>query len=833
MHGREPYRNHCPHVVTNLNQGIGGVNMTISFDRSICCDLNQTISREWLVTNGLGGYAAGTVAGVLTRKQHGLLVAMSPNAVTPRLLVAKIDEEISFDQRTYYLGTNEYRDGTLSPAGFVHLEAFRLEEGFPVFTYRLGGIDGIFLEKRIWMTQGYNTTYIQYRALYTTNTEKPGYRRSGITGALGAFDPNPALQAQLQQTQCSLTLTLLPFVSNRSHNSLQHESRHAHYHIQYYTDEHQLADAHTTTMPFPKGTAGCTIWPGNDAQPYHLLAVGHCESQITFLPTGVWYRNFLHRHNTTADLPATDDLYLPGVIRTTLRANDEAMLTIIVSSEDISSLPTDHEHLSRSYYEGIEWQHQFMENLLQPQPFFDDASATGSALQLHALPLTLTPDPYEGGKEYLSLLLQASNHFLSQHRSPHTIQRAYSSSYMDAFASPEYYMTLLANYYSMDSTIRDILIALPGLLLVTRKYNEALSTLRGIALYFTDGVLPDYLPKPDQPLTDSNYGSVDTTLWYFYALDYYLRVTSNYDFLEEVLPHLKRCINRYVEGTYHGIRVDQTDGLLSAHKPGKAMTWMNASLDGTPVTPRAGKPVEVNALWYHALSLMSEWSHYLSQRNVSRHDASFYQELSTQCKENFQRRFWYAAGRYLYDVVDGPEGNDPAIRPNQLFALSLRHPILDMEYGQQVFETVTKHLLTPYGLRTLSPREIQYRGRSGTYREQQLALHQGCVWPWLVGPYFDTLIRMWPQPPERQDTHLFREQLWRKGLQLLQPFWQRFQAMLLGTCEGVLEGNEPHEPLSHYQFLTSAMSIGELLRSYTMLAQFCVPAVETGIMGIR
>jgi len=404
---------------------------------------------------------------------------------------------------------------------------------------------------------------------------------------------------------------------------------------------------------------------------------------------------------------------------------------------------------------------------------------------------------------------------------------------MDVFASPDHYMTLLANYYGMDSTIRDILIALPGLLLVTGKYNEALSTLRGIALYFTDGVLPDRQPGPDLPLTDSDYGSVDTTLWYFYALDYYLRFTSNYDFLEEVLPHLKLCINRYVEGTYHGIRVDETDGLLSAHKPGKAMTWMNASIDGTPMTPRAGKPVEVNALWYHALSLMSEWLHYLSHRNVSRHDASFYQELLTQCKDSFQRRFWYAAGHYLYDVIDGPEGDDPAIRPNQLFALSLSHPVLDIEYGQQVFETVTKHLLTPYGLRTLSPREIQYRGRGGTYREQQLALHQGCVWPWLIGPYFDTLMRMWPQPLERQDTHLFREHLWRKGLQMLQPFQQRFQAMLLGTCEGILEGDEPNEPLSQHQFLASATSIGELLRSYTTLAQLCVPAMEAGIIGIR
>jgi len=809
--------------------------MTISFGRSICCDLNQTISREWLVTNGLGGYAAGTVAGVLTRMQHGLLVATSPNAVTPQLLLAKIDEEIFFDQRTYYLGTNEYRDGTLSPAGFVHLEAFRLEEGFPVFTYRLGGIEGIFLEKRIWMAQGHNTTYIQYRALSTTNTEKSGYRRSGITGALSAFEHHPASQALLQQTQHSLALTLLPLVANRPYNRLQYGSNTVRYHVQvHHTEESQLADARTATVHFPKGVAGCTIRPADDVQPYHLLAIGHSESQVTFLPTGVWYRNFLHQQDTMTDNPATEDFYLPGVIRATLWPNDESMLTVIVSSEEISSLPIHRERLSRSFYKSIEQQRQFTESLLQPQRYFGDAGEAAQALQLRILPLATTPDPYEGGKEYLSLLLQASNHFLSQHRFPYTTQKAYSGSYMDVFASPERHTTLLANYYGMESAIREILIALPGLLLVTGKYGEALSTLKGIARYFNGGVLPDRLPASDQLLTDSDYGSVDTTLWYFYALDYYLRITSNYEFLEEIFPHLKQCITKYVQGTHNGIRVDHTDGLLSAQKPGKAMTWMNAYIDGTPVTSRAGKPVEVNALWYHALSLMYEWSQHLSHRIASEHNGSYYQQLLTQCKHSFQQRFWYAAGHYLYDVVDGPNGDDTAIRPNQLFALSLNHPILDMEHGQQVLETVTQDLLTPYGPCTLSSRERQYHGRAGrTRREQQLALHQGCVWPWLIGPYIDASLSMWPHLVERQDPHLFREYLWRKGLQLLEPFRERFQTWLLGTCEGILNGDEPNEPLPQNQFLASATSIGELLRSYNTLAQLCVSEQEAGVINVH
>ena len=184
--------------------------MPIAFDRSICCDLNETISREWLVTNGLGGYASGTVAGTLTRMQHGLLVASSSDEVSPRLLLAKIDEEILFDQRTYYLGTNEYRDGTINPAGFVHLESFRLEEGFPNFTYRIGGIDGLLLEKRIWMAWKRNTTYIQYRVLRTHTPDGHIHKNNFSNG----FDRNIRLnngRSYLEHAdgdQRVLTLTL-------------------------------------------------------------------------------------------------------------------------------------------------------------------------------------------------------------------------------------------------------------------------------------------------------------------------------------------------------------------------------------------------------------------------------------------------------------------------------------------------------------------------------------------------------------------------------------------------------------------------------------------------
>src|SRR5215471_4763671 len=205
--------------------------MPIAFDRSICCDFNETISREWLITNGHGSYAAGTVAGTLTRIQHGLLVASSSDDASPRLLLAKIDEEILFDQRTYYLGTNEYRDGTFNPAGFVHLEEFRLEEGFPVFTYRIGGIDGLLLEKRIWMTQACNTTYIQYRVLRTHTPDGHIHKNHSSNN----FDRNlrvnngRSYHEHSTEDQRVLTLTLLPFAAYRLYNEQQYGNNEWHF----------------------------------------------------------------------------------------------------------------------------------------------------------------------------------------------------------------------------------------------------------------------------------------------------------------------------------------------------------------------------------------------------------------------------------------------------------------------------------------------------------------------------------------------------------------------------------------------------------------------------
>lgn len=788
--------------------------MTITFDRSVCCDLNETISREWLISNGLGGYAAGTIAGVLTRMEHGLLVASLPGAATPELLLAKIDEEVVFDERTYFLGTNEYKDGTLNPSGFVHLETFRLEEGFPIFTYRLGGIDGLMLEKRIWMPQGRNTTYIQYHVLRTTTFDGSGKRRSGITGALS--NGYGRYYEYAETTQRSLTLTLLPLVTHRPYNRPQYGNQGWQPQVQQHrTAEGDEIEKTGDFFSWPTGVAGCTLRTREGAHPYHVLAVGHPDSKATFIPTGVWYWKFLRRHDEAQGRPPTDDLYLPGVIRATLWPSEEATLTIIVSAEELSSLSLQPRHLHLSYTRAVEEQQRLLHSIQQPQRFFGELGESAQAHRIPVLSLATTNEQqqYDNGEEFLQLLLQAGNRFIARYRFP---QNEATGDHNVLFGQSEYFPALLSNYYNMEKSTRATLMALPGLLLTAQRYDEALRILRTIARSFKQGLLPGQLPTPSNTSQENSYNSVDTTLWYFYALDAYVQATHNYDFIEEVYHRLADSINWYLRGTSNGIGVDPSDGLLRAEQKGMALTWMNAVVDGVPITPRSGKAVEVNALWYNALSLMQEWSQHLSRIGHFHHIPTLYAEQLARCKESFQRRFWHNTeqGGYLYDVIDGPEGEDASLRPNQLLACSLRYPIVAKEHVKHIFEA-TMPLCTPYGLRSLAPSDAQYHPQLGARADEQLrALHQGSVWSWFIGPYIDTLLSLANETPQPQGRN--KEYLWQRGIQLLEGFQEQFQQGLLAMDGGVFDGDAPHH---HNYYAASVVGIAELLRSYAALSR--------------
>ncbi|HLX56358.1 MAG TPA: glycogen debranching enzyme N-terminal domain-containing protein, partial [Ktedonobacteraceae bacterium] len=606
--------------------------MPIAFDRSVCCDLNETISREWLLTNGLGGYASGTVSGTLTRLEQGLLVASPQEGTQPQLLVAKLDEEIVFDQRTYYLGTNEYKDGTLNPAGFVHLETFRLEEGFPVFTYHLGGIDGIVLEKRIWMPERLNTTYIQYRVLRTNSPQDitPWNNRA-----------SHAAYTRVHDAQRVLSLTLLPLAAYRPGN----EAHHADHDRQFQVEAHH-AEQDDDSSEVNDSIAGCTIRAGEDARPYHIFAVGHPESQSTFLPTGVWYWNFLHREDEAAGRTANDDLYLPGVFRTRLWPGEDVSLTIIITAEELSRQTFSVKHLIHAYNEAVDYQR----NILQTQRYFGEG---GAAVYTHpTLPFPEKNDDLPQGEEFLRLLMQAGNRFLVE-RPVARDDAAGGHSFF--FPHVQNIPVIIPGYYSAQESTRDMLIALPGLLLTTHKYAEARRILSELGRHFKQGLLPDRLPAPREDdgratTRERSYGGIDTTLWYFYSLDHYTQATRDYELLDSLASNLEECIDLYIRGTLNGTGVDAQDGLLR--------TQVHAD-DGATTRERPhgrqGKAVEINALWYLALSLMHEWSEqgainrtHLTLRQGKA--AEVYEEWRQQCRCSFNERFWYALGGYLYDV---------------------------------------------------------------------------------------------------------------------------------------------------------------------------------------
>lgn len=774
--------------------------MPIEFERDICRDLDETAAREWLVTNGKGGYASGTVAGMLTRLQQGLLVASPREGTGPQLLVAKIDEEIFFDQRSYYLGTNEYRDGTLNPAGFVHLETFRLEEGFPVFTYHLGGVDGMMLEKRIWMSQGLDTTYIQYRLLRTT-------MQPDIT----PWNPRATrpLYTRIHDAQRALSLTLLPFVAYRQSSEIQHGKLDWQFHV-----ETQLFES-------DESIAGCAISAFEGARPYSIFAVGHTDSESTFLPTGVWYWNVKHRAEQAAGRAATSDLYLPGVFRTKLWPGEDVSFTIILTAEDVSWLTLDTKHLKRAYNEAVDEQR----SILQAQRYFGEGGATASLSSV--LPLPEKDDDVPQDEEFLRLLVQAAGRLVVERgATPDETVRKLASFLPGRKMTP----SIVSGYYSGQENTRDTLIALPGLLLATRRYAEARRILERLGCTFYQGLLPDRLPEEGAIKNDNGDGeySADTALWYFYALDQYVLATRDVELLESQASTLVDCIDWYRRGTLNGIGIDARDGLLEARWPGKALTWMNATLPGEarrPVTPRMGKAVEVNALWYHALSLMQEWSERFKSGIAYEGRVDEYEELRQQCRRSFNERFWYASGGYLYDVIDGDNGDDNSIRPNQLLALSLRHAALDGTYRRSVLNVVTEHLLTPCGLRTLSPQDEQYRGHISYHEEEQpSSLHQGGAWPWLIGPYVDALLRVDGQATGNRKNHIeerqkIRESVWRRGISLLDNFREQLRCDMPGAIGSVYDGDAPQSSHIH---LISALSTGEIVRVYHLLAHMGV-----------
>ena len=336
------------------------------------------------------------------------------------------------------------------------------------------------------------------------------------------------------------------------------------------------------------------------------------------------------------------------------------------------------------------------------------------------------------------------------------------------------------------------MISLEGLTLVTGRYSDARGILRTLNRYVRDGLIPNFIPEGAD---EGVYHTADATLWYFHAIDRYLAYTDDRTTLRLLLPTLVHIAEQHIKGTRYGIRVDRNDGLLVQGEEGYQLTWMDAKVDGWVVTPRRGKAVEINSLWYNALRLLAEWV----SAEESNEAAQPYLDMAEQLKTSFNERFWFEGGNYLYDVVDGESGNDSACRPNQLISFSLKYPVLEKKYRKAVLKVAEEKLLTPVGLRSLAPDHPNYKPQYfGDLRARDAAYHQGTVWPWLIGPYIDAYLAEFPE--DKKAARL-----------LLEGFKSHLNEACIGSISEVCDATAPFTPRG---CISQAWSVAEVLRCW-------------------
>jgi predicted glycogen debranching enzyme len=651
----------------------------IDFGREVCSHLSVAESREWLVTNGIGGFAMGTVAGLLTRRYHGLLIAALQPPLGRTLMLAKLDEDCKYGGAQFSLFCNRWADATVEDDGLRYLERFHLEGTTPVWSYAYA--DAL-LEKRIWMEPGANTTYVQYR----------------LVRGSGPFE---------------LYAKALVDYRNYHETTILND---------WQPDIRQIAN-------------GMLVQIHEEAQPLYLLT-----NRGQTWPDFTWYEDFfLSVEDYRGQNDVVEDHMRAGVLGATLQPGDT--FTIVASTEPDPLLDGDAAYARRHRYER--------ELIVR--------AATRPA-----------PPPAQ--------LVLAADQFLVRRRTPD-----------DAGGC-----TVIAGYPWFSDWGRDTMISLPGLALATGRPEIAARILRTYAHFVDQGMLPNRFPDEGE---EPEYNSVDATLWYFEAMRATYAATGDETLLADLFPVLQEIITWHERGTRYQIHVDPADGLLYAGEPGVQLTWMDAKVDDWVVTPRIGKPVEVNALWYNALKVMAGFA----RRTGAEPD--HYEQLAAAAASGFQR-FWNSGLGYCYDVLDGPEGHDAALRPNQLFAVSLPHSPLALAQQRAVVDICTRRLLTSHGLRSLAPDHPDYQGRyGGDRRERDGAYHQGTVWSWLIGPFITAHLRVY-QDPARARSYL-------------RPLLQHLVAHGVGSISEIFDGDPPFTPRG---CPAQAWGVAELIRAWQATA---------------
>ena len=673
------------------------------------------ISREWLLTNGLGGYACGTVGGVLTRRYHSLLCAALPAPAGRTTFLNQLGETLHLaDGTVIALGGFEPGNGQLLlPEALVE---FRLDNGRPVWRFEQAGVT---LEKRIVLTHHQNTTRIAYRLL---------------------------------EGSAPATLVLEPAVDFRGH------------------DDRVDRGGAATDYTIAAGHNGVRIARSDSPLPPLHLTARTVRGHVPFVPRP---RDFdlRYRVEQARGYEGRGELHALGIFELQLSAGQEAVLTASTESWD-SIHALDATEATR----------------------LDDERRQRLLAEAH-------PRLRQGlGAE---LVLAADQFVITPHVRPRDEARLR--------AEGDDARTVIAGYHWFTDWGRDTMISLEGLTLLAGRAAEGRDVLQTFAHHIRDGLIPNLFPETK---TEGLYHTADATLWFFHALHRYELSAGERDTRRFLLPQLVEVAQKHFAGTRFGIGVDDSDGLLRQGADGYQLTWMDAKVGDWVVTPRRGKAVEINALFYNALRLLADWlkdeeaGTWGPARDLGLRAADV-EARADRLQQTFNRRFWNAGSNCLFDVVDAQDGaqagsDDPSVRPNQLLAISLDHPVLDRARWEAVVTVVREQLVTPFGLRSLAPGLPDYKPRyDGDLRARDAAYHQGTVWGWLIGPFVDAWLKTFPG--DRAGARRFLV-----GLE------KELSEACLGTISEIFDAEAPFNPRG---CVAQAWSVAEAMRAIVASGQ--------------
>jgi glycogen debranching enzyme len=677
-------------------------------------------TREWLLTNGLGSFASGTVSDVRTRTYHGWLIAATNPPCGRTLLLSHLEASLELPGRVVALGTNIWGIGQIEPTGYQLLRCFDIN---PVPKWIWGEEDWE-LTRLLVMPCGFiNSKDFHHRILIQ-------YRYEGRDAAI-------------------LKLRLL--IGERDFHHQQKE----------------IPELKFSQIVGQQQVALQAVVSGCFKTPWHLR-----WTQGFYQADAVWYWNYGLLEETHRGLCDREDLYSPGYLTVSLNPGDTVTLEAQVGFPNESQTALS----SETFAEVVEAEQERLSEIFGwGGSLLSKESVEKNASPIQRNSATLPCPDCLIWKQ----LLQAGDQFIV---------------YRASIAGP----TVIAGYHWFNDWGRDTLIALPGLTLVPKRFDVAKGLLQTFGRYCRYGLIPNAFPDIGG---EPYYNSIDAALWWIETLGLYLEATQDWQFLAEQYPVVQQIYKAFIGGTRYNIQVDSTDGLVGWYTRGTALTWMDVVVAGRPVTPRYGKPVEINALWYSALCWATRWAEILSERGSLVDSARFakqaqrYAQHVQQVKTSLQK-FWNHQLGYLYDTIEPDDRRNSQIRPNAILALSLSHCGFSQHQGRQILDLACSTLLTPYGLRSLAPTDPEYKGTyQGNPEERDYAYHQGTVWCWLIGPFIRAWQRFYPEK--------------------LIPFdWQPLLHHLLSdacinSISEIFDGDEPHTPRGS---IAQACSVAEVIR---------------------